>query len=239
MKHLPHPRDQSRESYLLISEHVQEGQRPLGTLPGTKELAEAISLLCPPASTHSHLLEPGNQGADLHPPTCRHPTPLSLHCSRPSPSSQACLSPGAAVPAPRRLREPCQHFRSSPRALGRSAPSNPASPGPVAAGPFLQSTGTQTLLTLHVPPSTLWRSTPANTLCVGTRPKECHEPQCASSPDWSQHHSKETPAPGREKGNHIHQSGCSPSSGLGTDTWSDYRPHPTTKPQGQHRESAL
>ena len=43
--------------------------------------------------------------------------------------------------------------------------------------------------------------------------------QCTSSPDRGQYHSKVTPALGRRKENHTHQSDYGPSSGLGEDSW--------------------
>lgn len=94
------PWDHSRETYLLISEHMQEGQRPLGDSSRNQGAGRCHFPSSAPQPQHTAAF--WNQGADLHPPTCRHPTPLSLHCSRPSPSSQACLSPGAAGPRPQK-----------------------------------------------------------------------------------------------------------------------------------------
>ena len=48
--------------------------------------------------------------------------------------------------------------------------------------------------------------------------------QCASSPDWGQHHSKVTPALGRDEDSHTHQFDYGLSNVLAADVWSDYRP---------------
>ena len=63
---------------------------------------------------------------------------------------------------------------------------------------------------------------------LGSRPSKAVPQawQCASSPNRSQHHATVTPALGRGKDNHTHQSDCSPSSGLEAGSWSDCRPCP-------------
>ena len=103
----------------------------------------------------------------------------------------------------------------------------------MAACPLLYRTCVALAGTMWPTPTSFCRCAPP--ICAWPESRAVSQAwQCVSCPKQSQYHSKVTPAPGRGEGNHTHQSDCKLNSGLGADSRSDRRPHPSTKPSQGH-----
>ena len=72
------------------------------------------------------------------------------------------------------------------------------------------------------------RHTHSNTPCQSIQSSATSLPLC-KQPHQGPAPSQIDSYPTKGKDNYTHQSDCSPSSGLGTDMWSDCRPNPTNE----------